>query len=78
MVIRAAQAIGGVSMPCIATPALREQMTPRMRNLVMDSEALIINIGQDPTRAQRGSYYLIELEGIVQRGYTNVIELLVP
>ena len=53
-------------------------MTPRMLNLVMDSEALIINIGQDPTRAQRGSYYLIELEGIVQRGYTNVIELLVP
>jgi hypothetical protein len=48
----------------------------RVINAVMDKGGLIVNIGQDPDRVKRGQYYSIELQAILERGYTYVVDLI--
>jgi RHS repeat-associated protein len=74
-------AIGAATMPALSsgsTQTLKDAATRESVNAAMDANMIIINLGRDPARVEAGrrigTYYLAELQEIVERGYTRVID----
>lgn len=60
------------------TSAFKDAATREVIDGAMELDMIIINIGRDPTKVANGlrigAYYLAELEQVVERGYTRVID----